>query len=494
MRPGRPAALARAAAGSSLLVVALLAAPLAGCSGGGGDGPATTEPTSTTEVAQAATTTTTPEQALAAGACPEPAEAAEPDPDRPRYEATAEVDLAAGTVEGTVEVAFTPDLDVDRVVFRLWPNGPRYAAEGVELEVGGDLGEVVAAGDHEVAEPVRPDPTTLEVPVQGGLAAGERIVLTLPYRLAVPGSVPDRVSRSDGAMRLGTFLPLLAWEPGVGWADDPPVEGFAEAVTSPTADVEVAFTVLGDDGAEVLATGEPDASGRRFTATAVRDFGASIGRFATATADVDLPDPVTVTVGVEDSVAEAPEDYLARVVESLRYVAFRYGAYPWPTFSLAVTAGLRGGVELPTHVMQGPDTGGRTTSHEVAHQWFYGLVGNDQGRDPVLDEGVASYAEARFEQTLDLWRARTFPPDVRGRAGEPMTFWDERFASYYPGVYVQGAVALASLGPEALVDCALRHHVARHRYGIATQADLVESMELVFPDAAEVLATHGIGG
>ena len=29
----------------------------------------------------------------------------------------------------------------------------------------------------------------------------------------------------------------------------------------------------------------------------------------------------------------------------------------------------------------------RATTHEVAHQWFYSLVGNDQGRDPVLDGG-----------------------------------------------------------------------------------------------------------
>ena len=32
--------------------------------------------------------------------------------------------------------------------------------------------------------------------------------------------------------------------------------------------------------------------------------------------------------------------------------------------------------------------------HEVAHEWFYGMVGDDQFRDPWLDEAFATYAEA----------------------------------------------------------------------------------------------------
>ena len=32
--------------------------------------------------------------------------------------------------------------------------------------------------------------------------------------------------------------------------------------------------------------------------------------------------------------------------------------------------------------------------HEVAHMWFYGMVGNSQFRDPWLDEAFASWAES----------------------------------------------------------------------------------------------------
>lgn len=34
--------------------------------------------------------------------------------------------------------------------------------------------------------------------------------------------------------------------------------------------------------------------------------------------------------------------------------------------------------------------------HEVAHQWFYALLGNDVTREPWIDEGLATYAQLRY--------------------------------------------------------------------------------------------------
>ena len=33
------------------------------------------------------------------------------------------------------------------------------------------------------------------------------------------------------------------------------------------------------------------------------------------------------------------------------------------------------------------------TAHEVAHQWWYGSVANDQAAEPWLDEALATYSE-----------------------------------------------------------------------------------------------------
>ena len=47
-----------------------------------------------------------------------------------------------------------------------------------------------------------------------------------------------------------------------------------------------------------------------------------------------------------------------------------------------------------------------TTAHEVGHQWFYNLVGNDQLDEPWLDEALTQYA---------TWR---YYADVYGSGGE----------------------------------------------------------------------------
>ncbi len=71
---------------------------------------------------------------VGAAACP--AERAEPDPDRPRISLDMRLEDDLVTVTGTETVVFTPDLDIDELVFRLVPNAPDSAAAGNRLEVG----------------------------------------------------------------------------------------------------------------------------------------------------------------------------------------------------------------------------------------------------------------------------------------------------------------------------------------------------------------------
>lgn len=368
-------------------------------------------------------------------------------------------------------------------MLRVWANGPRLAAEGASEE----LPSITVDGRHDPVD--RPDATTWVIRPPGGIAAGQSVLVEVSFTLRLPGAANDRISRTGDAVRLGSFFPVLAWEPGRGWATEPATPGFAEASTVPTADFDVALEVPA--GLSVLGSGELGPDGR-WKAIAMRDFAASIGRFRTATATVDAGRPVNVTVGVADGMADDPAAYLDKVTRVLRDFGRRFGAYPWSSYSLALTPNLTGGIEYPAHVMQGPGYIGRTTSHEVGHMWFYGLVGNNQGRDPVLDEGLATYAEARFEDTLASLQATAIPAAGRGRAGEPMVFWDRHRSEYYRSVYVQGAVAIAALGPPEAVDCALRLLIAATAYQVVDQATVVRTLQVVFPDAPAVLGSFGI--
>jgi hypothetical protein len=223
------------------------------------------------------------------------------------------------------------------------------------------------------------------------------------------------------------------------------------------------------------------------------EFAVAVGRFRVAEGVANAPHPVNVTVAVEGGLPDDPAAYLSTATRTLEDFGARFGAYPYDRYTLVLTPDLSGGIEYPSFVHQGSDTNARTTSHEVGHQWFFALVGNDQGRDPWLDEGFATFAEARFLGNLASFTGRSIPADARGRAGEPMAFWDAGHgSSYYRGVYVQGAQALAALGAPDLVDCALRHHVARNAYGITTNAEVIDTLRIVFPDAEAVLARYGI--
>lgn len=366
-------------------------------------------------------------------------------------------------------------------MFRLWPNAPVLAAAGVHEDVG-----PVTRSDGAVLAVDRPDDTTVHVSLPASLKPGESISVTVPYTLTIPGGNTDRVAHEGDTMRLGSFLPLLAWEPGVGWATEPATSVHGEAATSPVADYDVAISVPA--GYDVLGTGARGADGH-WRATAVRDVAYSIGHFTLVEEDVD---GVHITLGVDQSINDDPARYMRLITDSFRNYPARLGAYPWPTYTAAVLPGFRGGIEFPTHVMHGSGSTTRSIVHEVAHQWFYALVGNDQGRDPWLDEGLASYVEFVQEGSLDARLTERIPADVAGRAGAPMTFWEQHEANYYPGVYVQPGAAMARLGSVDQVDCALRQYVARNAFRIARPADLFAALATVFPDAADRLAPYGL--
>jgi hypothetical protein len=398
-----------------------------------------------------------------------------PDPRRPRYDAHVDIRPVDHTVVGDVRVAFTPDLATDRLVFRLWADGPSFTSAGGRI----DAGPVTVDGT--VLDDQRPDPTTLLVRLGRTVQAGATVVASMPWTLHLPSNLNNRISEAGDSIRLGTFLPMLAWEPGVGWATEPPTRASAETSTFPTADFELEVTAPADR--QVFATGRRTAP-THWRAEAVRDVNVVVGRFRTAEGDAGS---VHVTVAVAQSLPDDPRAFLAPAVRAVADLSNRFGAYPWPTYTIAVTPAMRGGIEYPMLVSAGPGSSGRSTPHEVGHQWFYGLVGNDQARDPWLDEGLASWAETRELDNLSTFLDQTMPADATGHLTSPMTYWEGR-PSYYRGVYVQGVQALAALGDPNRVDCALRVYVARNAYRIATTEDLVRALETVFPDARARLA------
>ena len=450
---------------------------LAACSSGGTKNAATTTSRPTTSTI-AARTTTTPVVTTASG-CEVPKRNTTR-ADLTQYEVDATLDLAANQVKGTLRADFTPDLATDRIVMRLWPNGPTPAGHGGHMTVS------AASVDGRDA-PITLTNATTAVAATGELTAKKAVSFAVQFLIELPRDLDDRLARVGDTVRLGSWLPLLPWEPGVGWALDPPTRSNAESSLSVHADFVVHLTVPA--GFTVLGGGVQTGDGE-WVAAGAPDWAASIGRF-------DLVDgkagDVPVVVGVDASLNESPGAYLKQVQKFLPMLAARYGEYPWPTYTLAITPNLKGGIEYPGHVMQGPNTITRTLPHEIAHQWFYALVGSDQGRDPWIDEGLASWAEAQVDGTYASFRSRAIPAAGKNHVGEPMTFWDLRHGAYYRSVYVQAVQALGALGqPATAVDCALARLVATSAYRVATPNAVLAALETIAPNARDVLTRYGV--
>jgi aminopeptidase N len=94
-----------------------------------------------------------------------------------------------------------------------------------------------------------------------------------------------------------------------------------------------------------------------------------------------------------------------------------YGEYPYETFSVVAADFYIGGMEYPNMVMIDKNLYSTLMEealeevivHEVAHQWWYGVVGNNEIKEPWLDEGLTQYSVALYlEKTYGKERYKTF--------------------------------------------------------------------------------------
>lgn len=122
------------------------------------------------------------------------------------------------------------------------------------------------------------------------------------------------------------------------------------------------------------------------------------------------------------------------------------------------------------------------TAHEIAHQWFFSQVGNDQAMEPWLDEAFAAYSERIFYETcypehLDwYWENYITAHSPRGNIDISIYFGGD-ILEYRNIVYRNGALFLHDLrtllGDEAFFGF-VREYVRSYRYKIATGNDFFQ--------------------
>ena len=121
--------------------------------------------------------------------------------------------------------------------------------------------------------------------------------------------------------------------------------------------------------------------------------------------------------------------------------------------------------------------------HEVAHAWFYNMVGNDQGREPWLDEAMAQYMTWQYFQdrygsaagqgVVDSWWSRWHRVDLDKKPiGLPVEGYTDQ--DYGAIVYGRGPlflVALSSEMGEANFHLFLKNYFSTYSWKVATGQD-----------------------
>jgi hypothetical protein len=441
----------------------------------------------------AARPSTPPPETAADDGCP--TERAEPDADRPRIALDFRLEDDRRTVSGTETVVFTPDEDVRELVFRLVPNGPDSAPAGNRLTVDDVRGDDVAVGRYEPAGAADPGGLYV-VELDGELPAGESTEVELDFSLTLGRGGFDRLGTDEGVAWWGSGAPLLAWEPGVGWARDPFVELSGETASSPAADTTV--RVSAPEELTVLMTGaqaDPSAvrDGRRTWTSAepvARDVAVAAGLFATA--GTTTSDGVRVTTGVLPGSELSAEELGRATTEAISRLESFLGPFPYRTLSVPLLPDYGGGIEYPSLIFQAT-TSREVLVHEVAHMWFYGMVGNSQFRDPWLDEAFASWAEAVVDGSSGLVAVDGL--DLEGPVGAAMSGYPGS-GNYFRLVYDKGGAALLAAqqaaGSEAFT-AAVRCYVDASAWAIATPRDVGWALADL-PEALTILEQAGALG
>ena len=257
------------------------------------------------------------------------------------------------------------------------------------------------------------DGTILEVNLPQAIADGSKTTFELEWQ----AQVPEQIRRSGRNSKEGVALSMTQWYPKMahfdefGWHLD---EYVGREFIAPFGDFDVTIHinkdyVLGASGvlqnptevkgyvSNTKVKAKKNKASWRFKANNIHDF-------AWGADPKFVVDSTTTNAGVKLYIVYLPsssevvsnwKQALGFAKEFFDLTSRRFGAYPWPTYT--IVQGGDGGMEYGTVTLV---TGGRNLKslvnvifHEAAHSWYQHLFGINETVDEWFDEGFTSYIE-----------------------------------------------------------------------------------------------------
>jgi hypothetical protein len=429
-------------------------------------------------------------------------------PNETRYDLELVIDVDEATVSGHQRIWYTntETVPLETLYLRLFPNTPSY---------GGTMTVTNLMLDGQLVEPERElEGSALRVGLEPALAPEEPVDLSLDFTLALPTDQHPANSREPGGgyrqlgyyeetLALANAYPIVPVYNDEGWnVEVAPTHG--DAVFSDVAFFDVTITApqrmtlaaSGTCSSSLTSTGDNTWS---CVAAPMRDFNAILREdYQVESRDVDGIAINSVFYSEHDEGGERALDYAS---DAVRLFNARIGAYPFTEVDVVETPTLAGGIEYPGLVVinrlyyeDGDDRMEWVVVHEVLHQWWYSLVGNDQVDEPWLDEALTQYCTLLYfedkygEDVADRLLGSVFRGPYEqlretGKdkpAGLPVSAYSG--SEYGTIVYQKGPLYFHELretiGEEAFWQI-LQRYFEQNRYRIATPGDWLTAVETV---------------
>lgn len=333
------------------------------------------------------------------------------------------------------------------------------------------------------------------------LPQGSQAQIRIQYRLVMP-----KFTRDDGAWTFGSsdqqtnltnFYPYIPpYQADTGWLVYDPVYDHAslpvgENVVNSTSNFNVHLRLTDRPELIEVAASSPMIGKERsgdyhYRLELARGFSFSISDSYFINEVTE--DGVTVRSYSFINNQQAGKDVLELGMNAIKLYGELYYPYPRPLISIVVADYLHN-MEMDGMVMisygvfdfyKGPKTNlAMLAPHEIAHQWFYSQVGNDQAQEPWLDEALCTYNELLYYQRYypDLvdwwWRNRVNGWQPTGYVNSDIQT-SGGYEPYRLAVYLRGAIFMQELrdaiGDEAFF-AALKDYSTSNTYKIANRDD-----------------------
>lgn len=488
------AALLGAACGAMPAAISTQAAPTEAVSAGvvATDGAPTPVPTATTRPTVEATPSPAPAVVLR-----------DPPPAESLPDVTLEVELFYA--ERWMRVRQTVDLTNDsgepwtEVVF----NAPmNYISNAFFLDaLNVTLGDVTTA-----VEPAYYDLTILHVVLPQTVEPGESIHIEMGYRVVIPpinktswppvgttGWTPEVIQAGDWVVALAPYAPGEGWQTvryyPVGDPTYYPLVNYHMNLTT-----EEGIVVA--SGGPVHGVGGLPGLGEEGVWHFHTDRARGLAFIASDNYEVliDESGEVPIYSVFYSEHADAGRTALEIARQSVELFTELYGPYPYDSLVVAEN-GFFGGMEYTalasitdyaysTYTGSAPSLLHALVSHEIAHQWWYGSVGNNQAEEPWLDESLAFYSELLYferyipDETDWWWQKRVDQYSPAGAVNATIYEFEDS-PSFILLTYGQAARFVRDL--RALMDdeaffAFLRDYYAAHAWSTVTATDYLAAI------------------